>query len=560
MKGRILVIDDESNIRFTLHHFLSEEGYGVETAKDYKEAVTLISKNVFDLIITDIILEGKSGIDVLREINNRNMGCPVIIITGVPDFETASDALRLGAFDYITKPVKKHSLLHVMDMALKHKSLHDEKNKYRLHLETVFRSINEGIVTIDEDGRITDMNRFAITSCGYSLKMIGHVIGTIPMLCNGKCHEILNETITSKKPVEVYRHECKHRVVSINTTPLIDDNGNLSGAMLLIRDETHLDNLERDLQKRTQLHNLVGESDRIQKVYSLIENLADVPTTVLIRGESGTGKELVADALHYRGNRRGKPMIKVNCSALQDSLLESELFGYVKGAFTGAHENRDGRFQKADKGTIFLDEIGDISKKIQLKLLRVLQSNEFERVGDSTPIKVDLRLITATNQDLINKVRLGDFREDLYYRLKVVEIAMPPLRENKEDIPLLVDHFIRKFNIKLNRDINDVSSEVTKMFMDYHWPGNVRELEHTIEHAFIICHGDTITTDCLPADLRESDEKRISSHKGRCTDDSDTIIQALKKCRWNISKAARLLGVSRPTMYRKMKEMNLITD
>jgi PAS domain S-box-containing protein len=389
MRYRILLIDDESNIRLTLKHFLSQEGHEAETAVDYDDALPMISESDFDLIISDIILGGKSGIDVLREVNERNLSCPVIMITGAPDFKTATDALRLGAFDYITKPVKKDELLHVTGMALRHKSLIDEKEKYRLHLETIFGNINEGIITVDREGRVTDINSSVMKICGYSKEMIGLAVGTFPVFCDGKCHEMLKETITGRKSAEVYRHECRNRkspakVVSINTSPLIDKKGNFSGAMLVIRDETQLEDLERDLQERKQLHNIVGKSDMIQGVYSLIEDLADLPTTVLITGESGTGKELVAEALHYKGNRKDRPMIKVNCSALQDSLLESELFGHVKGAFTGAIENRDGRFKKADGGTIFLDEIGDISKNIQLKLLRVLQENEFERVGDAT--------------------------------------------------------------------------------------------------------------------------------------------------------------------------------
>ena len=279
--------------------------------------------------------------------------------------------------------------------------------------------------------------------------------------------------------------------------------------------------------------------------------------SVLITGETGTGKELIAEALHYRGRRCHKPLVKVNCSALSENLLESELFGHVKGSFSGAILDRTGRFQRANGGTIFLDEIGDISPRTQLQLLRVVQEKEFERVGDSTPIKVDVRIVAATNQRLHEKVRRGDFREDLYYRLKVVEVIMPPLRERKEDIPLLLNHFLNKFNKKLNKEIVAVSADVQKIFMNYSWPGNVRELEHTLEHAFIICRQNTITTDCLPLALKDFIGTKISASGDLGTDESHAILHALEKTSWNKARAARLLGMSRRTIYRKIKEFNI---
>ncbi len=295
----------------------------------------------------------------------------------------------------------------------------------------------------------------------------------------------------------------------------------------------------------------------MQEIYSLIENLADVQTTVLITGESGTGKELAAEALHYKGIRSHKPLVKVNCSALSEGLLESELFGHVKGAFTGAVKDKLGRFQRADKGTIFLDEIGDISPRIQLRLLRVLQGMEFERVGDSTPVKVDVRVIAATNQDLSAKIRRGDFREDLFYRLKVVEINVPPLRERQEDILFLIDHFVEKFNKKFEKEIKAVSADVQKIFMDYEWPGTVRELEHTLEHAFILCRHNTITMDHLPAHFQTSSIVKTRVHRHEEGDETRKILQALEKTGGNKAKAARLLGFDRKTLYRKIEKLNI---
>jgi len=562
MNARILVVDDEKSIRMTLEHFLTEEGYEVETASSYDDAYEMLSETYFDLIITDILLGDKSGIDLLREIKRRHLTCPVIMITGAPDIHTATEALRLGAFDYVSKPVKKDAILRVAGVSLKHKHLNDEKEKYRLHLETIFNTIHEGIITVDDGFRVTEMNGAAKKICGFSGEQVGMKIDALSNFCNGKCADVLRECIADRQSVWAYRHECSHskfpgKLVSIRSSPMLDQQGAFSGAMLVITDEGRPDTVKNEIRKRQQYHAIIGQSAGMQQLYALIGDLADVSTTVLITGESGTGKELVADALHFTGIRRDEPLIKVNCSALQENLLESELFGHVKGAFTGAIQNKTGRFQMADGGTIFLDEIGDISKNIQLKLLRVLQDKEFERVGDAVSIKSDVRVIAATNQDLRKKVGRGEFREDLYYRLKVVELPLLSLRERKEDIPLLLDHFIRKFNEKIGRNIEGVSGEVVEQCMEYQWPGNIRELEHAIEHAVVLCHGKTITLDHLPPELKDTDSSGVSPDPENHDIVAEAIVQALEKCDWNKAKAARLLGISRPTLYRKIKELNL---
>jgi transcriptional regulator with PAS, ATPase and Fis domain len=327
------------------------------------------------------------------------------------------------------------------------------------------------------------------------------------------------------------------------------------GAVLVVRDITLLRDLERELRERHQFQNIIGRSKKMQDIYRLLEDLANLETTVLITGESGTGKDLVARALHYSGQRAFKPFVTVNCSALTESLLESELFGHVKGAFTGAIKDKQGRFQAANGGTILLDEIGDISPLIQLKLLRVLQEKVFERVGESTPQKVDVRVIACTNKDLKEKVRRGEFRQDLYYRLKVVEVSLPPLRERLEDLPLLVDHFCRSFNERFKKHIEGISSEVLSRFMNYPWPGNVRELEHVMEHAFVLCHGPVITLEHLPSEISSSDKsEKITISKTRAKEPKQTqeILDALNKTGWNKAKAARLLGIGRRTIYRKI--------
>jgi transcriptional regulator with PAS, ATPase and Fis domain len=293
-------------------------------------------------------------------------------------------------------------------------------------------------------------------------------------------------------------------------------------------------------------------------MFGLIENLAEVDTTVLITGESGTGKELVAEALHYRSNRRDGALVKVNCAALPENLLESELFGHIKGSFTGALRDKIGRFEQADGGTIFLDEIGDISPAMQVRLLRVLQNKEIEKVGGTGTLKVDVRIVAATNQDLLKKVRQDEFREDLYYRLRVVQIPMPPLRDRREDIPLLIDHFVNLYNQRFKRNITGLSESALRLMTLYGWPGNIRELQHAVEHAFVLCRQEIIEIGHLPPELSElqlTDQDEVSEPN----DELARVIAALEKAGWNKSRAARLLGVSRRTIYRKMEELG-ITD
>ncbi len=560
MDTKILVIDDEEGITYTFKKFLSDEGYSVTTARDFDEALSSIAGTDFDVIFTDIILKGKSGIDVLKEIKERDIRCPVVMITGYPNIETASDAIRFGAFDYIPKPVRKEALLHVTSVALQYKKLTDEKEKYRSNLEAIFKNINDAIIMVDRELILLEMNDKASRICGFSRDAIGKSFDSLPKKCNGKCLETLIETVKTKRTDEVYRLECQSKnhpqqIITMTTSPILNSAGEVSRVIMVVRDETRIADLERDLMERKQFHNIVGKSKKMQEIYALIELLSDVQTTVLITGESGTGKELIAEALHYKGNRSNKSLVKLNCTALSESLLESELFGHVRGAFTGAIRDKIGRFERADGGTIFLDEIGDISPKIQVKLLRVLQDMEFERVGDANPIKVDVRLIAATNQDLLKKVKRGEFREDLYYRLKVMTITLPPLRDRRDDIPPLVDHFLKKFNKKFSKNIQGITANVQGLFMDYPWPGNVRELEHAVEHAFVLCSQPVINVDYLPSELKQ----RVSSLEDK-SGRPEVVLNVLEKTAWNKAKAARLLGMSRRTLYRKIKDYKIVQD
>ena len=561
---RILLVDDEEGICFTLGALLKNEGYHVDSASRISDALELIHNHRYDLAFIDIMLAGESGLDLLRGIKESALATQVVMFTGFPQVESAAEAVRSGAFDYITKPVRYETLIAVTRHALSAKALNDERERYRANLNAIFRTVTDNIVMVDLEGRLMQYNRTAEQECGYSQDQIGCDINAIASGCSGGCHNALMDALAGNSTIELRRVEChtssgKARIISLTATPVIESDGRTSGAVAVIRDETKLVELERTLQRQGMFRGIIGESSSMQRIYSLIESLANIPTTVLINGESGTGKELVAAALHDSGVRSNGPFVKVNCSALSEPLLESELFGHVRGAFTGAISDKIGRFQKAHGGTLFLDEIGDISPAVQMRLLRVLQESEFERVGDSTTIKVDVRIVAATNQKLTEKVRQGTFRQDLYYRLNVVCLELPPLRDRPDDLDLLVVHFIAKFNRKLSKAVTDVSDDVMTIFRSYRWPGNVRELEHAIEHASILCKTSVITVCDLPQDLQES-ISNSPTHLGNNfhpPSDSDSsprlsLAEALAESGGNKAAAARMLGISRMTLYRQM--------
>jgi len=553
MTIKILIVDDEENICFTLGRFLSDEGYEVTTTGDFNTALQKINEIEFDLVFADILLKGRSGIDILKAVNEKDLNCPVVMITGVPTIETASEALRIGAFDYLSKPVLQTGLLKVTKAALRYKRLVDEKENYKANLEAIFSSVKDALISVDKDLNIIESNRAAEKLCDLlRTTSRGKSLQSMEFPCSGQCIKALEKTISSKKIVEYSQISCSNnknawQVVNLTASPLLDRKGNLSGGILVIRDQTRLFRLERDMKMRHKYHNMIGKSEAIQDVFSLVDNLADVKTTVLISGESGTGKELVADALHFKGHDPQKPLVKVNCAALSENLLESELFGHVKGAFSGAFKDRIGRFEHADGGTILLDEVGEISPRMQLRLLRVLQENEFERVGDSVTIKVNVRVVAATNLDLLEEVNNGRFRSDLYYRLKILEIKLPALRNRREDIPLLVKHFIDHFNEEFDKSIENISDEVRQRFMKYPWPGNIRELKHAIEHAFILCKGNLAGLEHIPLEISKGNTSVLSPTT------KEKLLETLNKVRWNKTKAAKVLNISRQSLYRKMK-------
>ena len=566
LKKKILVVDDEESIRFTFSHFLKEEGYDVVTASDLKSARKILFHTQLDLIFIDIVLGGESGLDLLKQVKSLYLKHPVVMITGNPTLDNATDALRRGAFDFLIKPVRKDDLLRAASLAINHKALIDEKElvtrekeKYRTNLEAIFQSVNDAIITVDEDMHVIDANRHIETICSMSIKSItGKSFDDCFTKCSHSCSKVIRETLKQKKPIRELRMECEHharprQVVLLSCSPLMNDEDAYMGAVLVVRDITRLHDLEEELRGRSKFQNIIGKSKKVQNIFKLVEALSDLGTTVLLTGESGTGKELVANALHYSGKRAGKPFVKVNCAALAENLLESELFGHARGAFTGAIKDKQGRFELAKDGTILLDEIGDIPPRIQAKLLRVLEAKTYERVGDAASKKAEARVIASTNRNLREKVKSGEFREDLYYRLNVVEIELPPMRERLEDIPLLVDHFCSVFENTFKKLINGISDEVMRIFINYRWPGNVRELEHAIEHAFVLCNDRVILPEHLPPYMFGPALKTVTGDN-QSGGEMELILDILTQTDWNIAKAARMLSLSRPTLYRKMRE------
>ena len=439
-KISILIVDDEESVRDSLYNWFIEDGYRVECAENANRALSMLESDSFDIILADIKMPGMDGLEMLRRIKLLKSDSIVIVMTAFATVDTAVQALKDGAFDYVTKPFDPDDLSHLIRNATKQISLTEE-----------------------------------------------------------------NENL-------------KKKVVS-------------------------LENVE----------DMIGKSESIKRVLKDIESVAQSNSSVVITGESGTGKELVARAIHSNSPRKFFPLVSVHCGALTESLLESELFGHEKGAFTGAMYNRKGRFEMADNGTIFLDEIATISTKMQIDLLRVLESKKFIRVGGNKEISSDFRVICATNRDLKSMVEKGTFREDLFYRFNVVNIYVPPLRERIEDIPLLVEYFIKKYCTSMNRPTISIDTTALKRLEEFNFPGNVRELENMIERALVVGNGKKISLKDLPL------EKTILTTSIESLDDLEKshILLILNKYNWNISRAAKALKVDRVTLYNKISKYGL---
>ena len=459
----ILVVDDAPDIRAGMSEILKSAGFHVETASDGQEAVEKLDSRFFDVVLTDLAMPRKDGMEVLHYLNENSPETVCIIITGYGTIKGAVDAMRKGAFDYLTKPVKAEEVKVVIQRALDVRQLKRENLSLRQELRNIY---------------------------GFD--------------------------------------------------------------------------------------RIVGNSDAMKRVFSLVEKVAKTDSTVLITGESGTGKELVAHAIHFSSERKDRPFIPVNCAAIPEELLESELFGHEKGAFTHAIKTRIGRFELADRGTIFLDEIGEMSPALQVKLLRVLQERKFERVGGVKTIQVDIRVIAATNMNLDEAVKKGRFREDLYYRLNVIPVHIPPLRERRSDIPLLVEHFLKKFCRNKRTCVRGISDDALHALTAYDWPGNVRELENIIERMVILANGPMISMEDLPERISGLSKKGIvtmgdlnatpilpdegfSLSSAVEQFEKALILQALDRTGWVKNRAAKLLKMNRTTLIEKMKKQKLMT-
>jgi two-component system response regulator AtoC len=461
--SRVLVVDDEVNLRKVLAAMLRREGYDVAVASDGAQALTELEKNGADVVVTDLVMPNVGGMDLLKSINATQPDVPVIIITAHGTVDSAVEAIKAGAFDYITKPFEQVEIQSVVAKAARTHAA-NQKN-------------------VKADGRARS--------------------------------------------------------------------------------------------------SIIGQSEQMQDVFKIIDKVAETPSTVLITGESGTGKELIATALHDGSPRRSKPLIKINCAAIPKDLMESELFGYERGAFTGAVTSKPGRFELADGGTLFLDEIAEIPVEMQVKLLRALQESEFERVGGIKTTRVDVRLIAATNRDLQKEIEAGGFRKDLYYRLNVVPIVLPSLRERKVDIPMLTKHFIEKYNKRLNKKIEGVTDDAMVLLQAWPWPGNIRELENLMERVIVFSDGPMLTVKDLPEPMRGggttssassssgSSEPSTSPGVGALKDivkqetakvEKDLIVKALEETQGNVTRAAKLLQISRKSLQTKMKEFGLRDD
>lgn len=441
----ILIVDDDQNIRKVLKDLLEKEGFHTLTAHDVDTAIPIIEKQDLDLIITDLKMPGKSGMDLITFCQEGKPAIPIIMITAFGNIEAAVIAIKKGAYDFITKPFDENELLNVIEKAISESEMNKE---------------------------------------------------------------------------------------------LISDYFDKAGPFTEI----------------------IGRTPTIQQILQTVQKIAPTDSTVLITGETGVGKEIIARAIHLTSHRRSHPFVKVNCAAIPETLLESELFGYEKGAFTGAVTNKPGRFEIAHQGTIFLDEIGDMPLHLQAKLLGVIQDKAFERVGGVKTIKLDIRIISATNQDLQSAIQSSKFRSDLFYRLNVVPIYVPSLRERKEDLIPLVDYFLKKFAAKYQKKIANISPEVMATFGSYDWPGNIRELENVLERMILMSETPTLSVDHLPGEIRRVMPTILTSTLKEKVEtisqmtEKQMIMDALTKTNQNRTKAAKLLGISRRTLQNKIKE------
>ncbi len=438
----------------------------------------------------------------------------------------------------------------------------DESKNYT---EIILNSIADGVFTVDRSWKITSFNKAAERITGINKRdAIGRYCWEVfrASICEKGC--ALRETMESghpiiDSPIFILNSKGDRIPISISTALLMDEKGEVVGGVETFRDLSVVEALRKELKGKQTFHDIVSKNREIQRIFDILEKVAETDTTVLIAGESGTGKELFAKAIHSMSPRKDGPFITINCGALPDTLLESELFGYKKGAFTDAKRDKPGRVALAQGGTLFLDEIGDTSPALQVRLLRLIQDRIYEPLGGTATEKADVRFIAATNKDLEALVREGKFREDLYFRINVVKIKLPPLRDRKEDIPLLIEHFIERFNRIIAKDITGVTPDAMSVLMAYDYPGNIRELENIIEYAVVVCNGRFIDIKDLPEFLREKEGLKFQKDLRDLKElEREFIKEALKRHNWNRKKTATYLGIHPTTLWRKIKRLNIV--
>ncbi|MEW6351210.1 MAG: sigma 54-interacting transcriptional regulator [Thermodesulfobacteriota bacterium] len=432
-------------------------------------------------------------------------------------------------------------------------------------MRMILDSVADGVFTVDEQFVVTSFNQAAERITGVPRnEAIGRPCCEVfrAEICEGDC--ALKQTIRTGKPVVnqavfILRSDGERVPISVSTALLKDAKENIAGGVETFRDLTLVEALRKEVEKSFTFEDMMSRNDRMREIFHLLPDVAMSDSTILLQGESGTGKELLAKALHNLSSRSGKPLVAVNCGAIPDTLLESELFGYKAGAFTDAKRDRPGRFALAQGGTIFLDEIGDVTPALQVRLLRVLQERTFEPLGGARTVTADVRVVAATNKDLQAMVQDGRFREDLYYRVSVFRLSLPPLRERKEDIPLLAHHFVTRFNRLKGKDITGLSKESLATFLRHAWPGNIREMENAIEHAFILCHGGLIETRHLPDELRYTPVPGEGSFSGITLEEIEArvIREALARNDGRKLATAQELGINKTTLWRKMKRLGI---
>jgi len=580
----ILVVEDEGIVARDIQNCITKLGHeNVGWASSGEDALAKAEETRPDLVLMDIQLSGAmDGISAAEEIRSR-FEIPVVFLTAYADDETLERAKVAGPFGYILKPFEASDLRvaielgvcqHQFDRGLR--KSHEELAEQKGFMDALFDSIPSSVMVVDQDRRIRMVNRglertfkvakvTAIDKCPGDMLSCPHAVenqdrcGTLEECVRCQLRTPIADALSG---TTIHRQNCEftyfvdgqaHKVVLLVSAMPLDYKGERL-AIVILEDITELNGLRRLLRTEKSFAGIVGNTPAMHEVFDAVREVADADIPIMVLGESGTGKELVAKAIHDQGARAQRNFVTVNCGALPDGLLESELFGHVKGAFTGSVRDRKGRFELADGGTIFLDEVADLSVAMQVKLLRVLQEGTFERVGSEKTLKVDVRVISATNKNLEVEVAAGGFREDLYYRLCVVPILVPPLRERINDLPLLAEYFIdREATSSDGRQVS-LSAEVMSLLVAYAWPGNVRELQNALQFAWIKCKGSDIAPQHLPPNLRNVVELGQEKAQRRKKLTAAAVVEALQETSGNKTEAAKHLGVSRATLYRFLEE------